>query len=701
MKKIALLMDGWKRYFTFAWPAGLLQRIQETKEQVNLYIFNSSGNWSQDEKYNQGEYNIFRLPDLREFDGIILDLNNVEIHTVTEEVVKRAKESGVPVISIGSEWEGFYYVGLHNEKAMEEIMGHLVVGHGCRSFWFVMGPEKNYENYGRVNGIQAYLDQQGIAWEESDFYYENYEYQCGVNGFRKFLQKKKSLPDAIVCANDNIAVGVCEEAAKYGYHAPEDFLITGFDNFDKAAFYTPRITTVSHVREEVGYRCGDLLLRIWQGEKVPKLQYTNYECKFGESCGCGDGHQRQERDYLKNQIIYQIETDRFLEDVLFLEYELLKCSTFAEMVNCIPKCLPLLKCDAMYLVLDPKLNAYKEQIGNPELILTEEEGYFIKGYPEKMKLEFSYEKTEGRLEQEGLKDDRKSPKGAAAWGQERESQKEGVTSGQARESQSGTASYRQDRGSQEEVGSSPQIRNGKELKTEIQGIFPAFENNKPGVNLLFLPLHFRQWTVGYLVIRNAVYLMEKQYLHHVMGALTKAMENLHRQEKLEWMNQQLSVLYVRDTLTGMYNRMGYRKYAEKMFADQERKKNLLILFIDLDRLKYINDNFGHDMGDLAIRAVSDAIASTLEEGAIPVRLGGDEFLVIREELPAEEIWTMIEKIRTKVKRAGEKVGICQLSISAGYVVTDCNTEKKLEDYVNEADEMMYREKTEKKAVRKE
>ena len=79
MKKIALIMDGWKRWFTFAWPAGILQRIRQTGEEVSLYIFNSSGGWSCDEEYNTGEYNIYRLPNLREFDGIILDLNNAII----------------------------------------------------------------------------------------------------------------------------------------------------------------------------------------------------------------------------------------------------------------------------------------------------------------------------------------------------------------------------------------------------------------------------------------------------------------------------------------------------------------------------------------------------------------------------------------------------------------------------------------------
>ncbi len=67
MKKIALVMDGWKRFFTYAWPSGILQRIKETGEEVNLYIFNSSGDWSMDEDYNIGEYNIYNIHDFKYF----------------------------------------------------------------------------------------------------------------------------------------------------------------------------------------------------------------------------------------------------------------------------------------------------------------------------------------------------------------------------------------------------------------------------------------------------------------------------------------------------------------------------------------------------------------------------------------------------------------------------------------------------------
>lgn len=67
------------------------------------------------------------------------------------------------------------------------------------------------------------------------------------------------------------------------------------------------------------------------------------------------------------------------------------------------------------------------------------------------------------------------------------------------------------------------------------------------------------------MIRNAVYLMEKQYLFEIIKTLTTAIENLHKKEKLEYMNQMLSELYVRDAMTGMYNRFGYQESCDGLF----------------------------------------------------------------------------------------------------------------------------------------
>lgn len=111
MRKVALITDGWRRLFTYAWPAGILQRIRETGEDVNLYIFNSTGNWSRDAGYNRAEYNIYNLPELSDFDGIILELNNISSPAVLADVISNAKRSGGRWYPLPMNWEIFIMWG--------------------------------------------------------------------------------------------------------------------------------------------------------------------------------------------------------------------------------------------------------------------------------------------------------------------------------------------------------------------------------------------------------------------------------------------------------------------------------------------------------------------------------------------------------------------------------------------------------------
>lgn len=637
MKRIALIMEGWKRFFTYAWAAGILQRIKETGEEVNLYIFNSSGNWSRDEAFNTGEYNIYHLPDLAEFDGIILDLNNIRDQRVREYVIQTAEKTGRPVISVANDIEGFYYVGIDNYAAIREVADHLYEEHHCRAFWFVMGERDNYENMMRVRSLEDFMQEKGIGWKEEDIYFGNYEYRCGYEGFEKLLGSHTVLPDAVICANDNIAVGVCEAARTHGYQVPRDFCVTGFDDFDKAGYYSPSITTVSHIREEVGYQCADILLRLWEGEHVDHFTFTRTRCICGESCGCRQRGQADHRGHAREQIIYGIETDDFQDRVITLEYELMRCKTVKEMTDWIPRCIPAFQCDAMYLVLDDHINDFWKQPDYYDRHLIEDGEFMIKGYPERMNLEFAYEDG-----------------------------------------------HRVDCG-----------------RKQIEKLFPMFDYPEGGTDFLFMPLHFGERTVGYFVIRNAVYLMERQYLFSVVNVLTSAMENLHKKEKLEYMNQMLSKLYTRDAMTGLYNRIGYEKIGCRMFEDKKRaKEDMIIMFLDMDRLKYINDHFGHEYGDAAIKIIAQAIQRCCPADAIPVRMGGDEFVLFLPQAEKEQLAQRLDAVRMEIRKEAQKQKLpFELTVSAGCIYTDMGTDKSLDDYIREADEIMYLEKMEKRAVR--
>jgi diguanylate cyclase (GGDEF)-like protein len=641
MKKVAVVMESWARCFTYAWPSGMLSKIREEDADVNLYIFNSSANWSTDENYNQGEYNIFRLPDFKDYDGIVLDLNNIADSEMREYVIQKAEKSGVPTVIIANEHEGFYSVGIDNYGAIRKMASHLYMHHGCRTFWFIMGPEENYENRQRIRGLQDYMNEQGVPEENYAFYCGSFDYRCGLDGFNSFVSQGKQLPDAVICANDNIAVGALMAAERHGWNAPKDFMITGFDDLDKSRFYEPRISTTSYVREDIGYACMELFMKLWRGELPERYTYTETRAIFWESCGCQSEIEIDVRRHLKEHILYNIDKSTFEEHVLALKNQFMHCTTIQEVIDCIPHCIPSLKCDAMYLVMDDEIRKIQEELpAQADYVPDAEESPFVvEGYPKDMSIVFSYENET--------------------------------------------------------------IEHSQRRRKTVDGIFPMFNCEEKGVNFLFIPLHFREKCVGYFAIRNAIYLMQQQFLFDIIHALMDALEHLYSQGKLARINQALTMLYNHDSLTMLYNRIGLETYVEK-FLEKTRLANVsaVVTYIDLDRLKYINDTYGHEMGDFAIKAAASVIKQNASDDSLAFRLGGDEFLVVSiyEDEGKMKVWcgNMQRELADYGKR--HKCPF-KMTLSYGYVVTDPNSDESWDSYVKRADNRMYQYKLARKMNR--
>ena len=216
MKKIALITDGWGRYVTYTWIQGYRNYMTAHQSDMDLYIFQSFGNFSMDEKHNAGEYNIARLPDFSEFDGILLDLATVSQPDLIAEIIERAKLSNIPAISLLEQFPGLYHSGIDNYEAITRIVEHLITEHGCRTLNFIGGPEFNRENQLRFKAYRDALLRHGIPFEEQRVIHHNYEIETGLQAFSTF-KEKNLLPDAFVCVNDNTAVGVCLAAKEAGF----------------------------------------------------------------------------------------------------------------------------------------------------------------------------------------------------------------------------------------------------------------------------------------------------------------------------------------------------------------------------------------------------------------------------------------------------------------------------------------------------
>ncbi len=158
----------------------------------------------------------------------------------------------------------------------------------------------------------------------------------------------------------------------------------------------------------------------------------------------------------------------------------------------------------------------------------------------------------------------------------------------------------------------------------------------------------------------------------------------------------------RDELTEVINRRVGMEYLQKeMEKAEELDSKLSLIFIDVNDLKVVNDNFGHKEGDLLLQKISDTLQNFLRKDDIVVRFGGDEFLLILPQSSYEDAENVWERIRSQLKKADkENEKDYQISVSHGTAQYSGNYKMSLDQLINKADQRMYREKKKIKSEKK-
>ena len=167
------------------------------------------------------------------------------------------------------------------------------------------------------------------------------------------------------------------------------------------------------------------------------------------------------------------------------------------------------------------------------------------------------------------------------------------------------------------------------------------------------------------------------------------------------MREELKRLSLSDVLTGLYNRRGFVTLAEQQLKiARDMAKNPILLFIDLDNMKWINDALGHPEGDRALVEVSGILRKTFRESDIIGRIGGDEFAVLAIE-PAEKSTGLLASLQKNVE-ARNVTGNWRhnLSVSVGVVHYDPKHPCVIEELLARADKSMYEEKRAKQKARR-
>ncbi len=149
-----------------------------------------------------------------------------------------------------------------------------------------------------------------------------------------------------------------------------------------------------------------------------------------------------------------------------------------------------------------------------------------------------------------------------------------------------------------------------------------------------------------------------------------------------------------DELTGVFNRRGFALTVDRLFAQAVRYgRPVSVLAIDLDRLKVLNDNYGHEIGDRVLQLVAKCIQSELRQSDVLARYGGDEFVVLLPETPRNGALDVASRIRLAVAGTPLNLGARSLitSVSIGGA-TYPEDGRSLDSLLVQADRAMYRDK---------
>ncbi|MBQ8922161.1 MAG: GGDEF domain-containing protein [Oscillospiraceae bacterium] len=629
-KHIAVILAGIDEEYQQSVLKGIIACARE--QQANIACFTAFGGVLGSGLYDIGEYNIYNLIRFDRFDGAILMTNTVGNSAEREKVLSRVRASGIPAAILdGSDAEEFCNIRINNAKAMRRIVEHIIEEHGAKRLCFIAGTPGNPEADLRMQSFLDVMAEHGLPVSEEDLFPGEFRPADGARAAEALLSSGKPLPDAIISANDAMALEAMRTLERSGVRIPEDILVTGFDNTFYAQYHCPALTTVSRPLFDAGYQACSTVLRVIGGE--PGGQTVSMEAfpVFRESCGCTDSEETDIRRYKKKTYELLNSSRTGVSLLNRMTSALAEAETEEALLQSIGSFMHELQCEKCCICLcDDWQQAFHEKGAE------EEQPYCVSGYTETMSAPLIWER--------------------------------------------GT------------VSSISAFRSGE--------MYPVQPESGGNVSY-FLPLHFRERCLGYYIITNSDFPLKSSHCHSLMMNISHSMENVRKLLHLNNAVRELDRLYVIDPLCGIYNRNGFIRLADRMFRQcMESGDSIMIAFIDMDGLKYVNDNYGHDEGDFALQRLASVIRDICTGNAVCARFGGDEFIAVASGV-AEDAGTKMEA--DFKQHLAEVNGIIgkpyPLAASIGSFVTNVTPEMKLFSLIAQADQIMYEQKKRKKTSR--
>lgn len=283
-KKISLFANSWNSENLDNFIMGLRDAFDND---ADIFVFSSAASFSQSPSLMDAENSIFFMPDYSFFDAAIILGSGITSYDTTKKIMERFREANIPIVVQGMDEDGVSSVTIDNYIGMKALCNHLIEEHHVKDCVFIGGTSDNIDSNVRLQALRDALAEHGYKFDDNKLVYANWERSL-VESYiiENYSNQKNKLPDAIVCANDPMAMNAILALESIGYKVPSDVCVTGFDNLNSGRIFNPSVASVDQQYREQGKLCAGYALELINDRT--KIRKTAVSCTAipGESCGC-------------------------------------------------------------------------------------------------------------------------------------------------------------------------------------------------------------------------------------------------------------------------------------------------------------------------------------------------------------------------------------------------------------------------------
>lgn len=253
---------------------------------INLVVF-TGGEVGSKDPVKAVRSHVFNLANASNVDGLIISAPAVGNHLSTEQIIEYCRSfAHLPVVTVALELPGIPSVLVDNVAGMEAAVEHLIKVHNRHRIAFIGGPPANSEALARFGAYRRMLERHGIAFDPKLEEVANFDRGLGRHAMKRLLLADRSI-DAVVAANDDMALGALEALQEAGIKVPEKIALCGFDDIDDTKFCYPPLFTVRQPLVEQGYKSVEVLRKLLEGSSVSVSPVVIPAFPvYRKSCGC-------------------------------------------------------------------------------------------------------------------------------------------------------------------------------------------------------------------------------------------------------------------------------------------------------------------------------------------------------------------------------------------------------------------------------